>query len=197
MSLGNTSMSNSRRELSLPVYAFLSKEIFLKSTQNAYHISSTRIILCGYIFFFFSLSLFIYFERECVCVHQWGRGREREGERESQAGSSLSVQRPIWGLIPWNREIMTWAEINSWTLTQLRHPGAPHVLIFEQEDNHYQSQLVVSIRFYSWSRKNGYYIDNQPMICSTICLATSKKKKKKVYGAPIMCSGFGGTDIIV
>ena len=35
-----------------------------------------------------------------MCLHTWGTGREREGERESQAGSALSIQSLIWGLIP-------------------------------------------------------------------------------------------------
>ena len=43
----------------------------------------------------FFLNLFILRERE----HKQGRGREREGERESQAGSTLTEQSPVQGLI--------------------------------------------------------------------------------------------------
>ena len=51
----------------------------------------------GYISFFFLKSFlkFIYFERE----REWEGQKARE--RESQAGSPLSVQSPMWGLIPW------------------------------------------------------------------------------------------------
>ena len=31
---------------------------------------------------------------------------------------------PNAGVEPTNRDIMTWAEIKSWTLNQLKHPGA-------------------------------------------------------------------------
>lgn len=41
--------------------------------------------------------------------------------------------------------------------------------------------MVVSVNFYSWHRRDGYWIDNQPMICSAVCLTTSKKS---VYEAP-------------
>ena len=52
-------------------------------------------------------------------------GAEREGERESQADS----EEPDVGLELTNSGIMTWAEIKSWTLNQLRHPGAPQIIL--------------------------------------------------------------------
>ena len=67
------------------------------------------------------------------CIYLSERERERtwagEEQRErgrSQAGSPLSVQN--WcraGTREPNREIMTWAEIESWTLNWLSQPGAP------------------------------------------------------------------------
>ena len=50
---------------------------------------------------------------------QWGgRGREREGDREFQAGSVLfSSTEPNRGLKHRTREIITWVEIKSGTLT--------------------------------------------------------------------------------
>ena len=56
----------------------------------------------------------------------WGGGGEAEGEdeRESQAGSVLCAEprHRAWSPDP---EIMTWAEIKTWTLNQLSPPGAP------------------------------------------------------------------------
>ena len=70
--------------------------------------------------------MFIYFENESTCAGEGqgegerGRGRgerERERERESQADSVLTAP-PTWvlGLELTNREIVTRAEIKSWTL---------------------------------------------------------------------------------
>ena len=50
---------------------------------------------------------------------EWGRGggrgaereREKERERESQAGSALSAQGPMWGLIP--QTVGSWPELKS------------------------------------------------------------------------------------
>lgn len=54
----------------------------------------------------------------------------REGERGSEGGESIlsrlhtqwKAQRGVWSH---DLEIMTWAEIKSWTLNWLNHPGAP------------------------------------------------------------------------
>ena len=78
--------------------------------------------------------MFIYFwERERVRVHMHvnGGGAEREGDPESEVGSRLRAvsTKPDMGLEPTNCEIMTWAEIKSWVLNQLSHPGAPEVHI--------------------------------------------------------------------
>ena len=54
-----------------------------------------------------------------------GRGRERIPGRLSTVSMELDV-----GLELTNHEIMTWAEIKSWMLNQLSHPGAPHIWPF-------------------------------------------------------------------
>ena len=64
---------------------------------------------------------YLFWERERESM-QALRGREREKERESQAGSVLLVD--DMGLDLTNHEIMTWVEIKSRMLNQLRHPGA-------------------------------------------------------------------------
>ena len=46
-------------------------------------------------------------------------GAERAGERESQAGSTLSAQSPMRGLIPQFHKITTWTEESD---TQLIEP---------------------------------------------------------------------------
>ena len=61
----------------------------------------------------FFLSLFIHFERqrkrERERVNGGGaerqRERETESEQESQAGSALSAQSPMWGLIPQTKRL--------------------------------------------------------------------------------------------
>ena len=47
------------------------------------------------------------------------------------------------GLCPTNREIITWAEINSWTLNQLSYPGIPQSRAFKE---------VIKVK---WSHKSG------------------------------------------
>lgn len=56
-----------------------------------------------------------------------GGGAEREGERESQAESLLSVEHEL-GLNPTTHELMTIAEITSWTLNRLRFLDAKFLL---------------------------------------------------------------------
>ena len=46
--------------------------------------------------YFFLLNVYLFILREST---SWGGG-EREGDKESQAGSMLSVQSPMQGLIP-------------------------------------------------------------------------------------------------
>ena len=71
--------------------------------------------------FFFK---FIHFKRE-IEKAQVGEG-QREGETESQAGFVHAIRAEAdVGLKLMNSEIMTWAEIKSWTLNWLSHPGAP------------------------------------------------------------------------
>ena len=68
---------------------------------------------------------FIYFEREFECV-EWGRERERENS------CTVSTE-PNMGLKLMTHEIITWAEIKSWTLNRLSHPGTPQQPPFEKE----------------------------------------------------------------
>ena len=63
--------------------------------------------------FFFSVYLFIYFEKEGE------RGGERIPSRLCATGA------PNMGLNLTDCEGMTWAQIESWTLSQLSHPGIP------------------------------------------------------------------------
>ena len=53
-----------------------------------------------------------------------GGGVKGEGEKESQADTALSAEHDpgVWSHYP---EVMTWAEIKSWLLNLLSHPGAP------------------------------------------------------------------------
>ena len=67
--------------------------------------------------FFFSVPWFS-FERESMHACEQPRGRGRGG-KESCAVST----EPDAGLDPMNCEIMTWAQIQTWTLNQLSHPG--------------------------------------------------------------------------
>ena len=76
--------------------------------------------------------MFVYFweKEESTRVHMWARKKQREGERESKAGCETISVEPDAGLELTNREIMTWAEIKSWTLNLLSHSGAPITILF-------------------------------------------------------------------
>ena len=57
-----------------------------------------------------------------VTERAWvGEGKNERRQKESQAGSELQVQSPMRGSTSQNCEIMTWAEIKSQMLKQLRH----------------------------------------------------------------------------
>ena len=75
---------------------------------------------------FFFLSLLISFERkrDRVHVHKWNKGREKGRKRIPSRLHSVSTE-PDARLKLTNHEIMTSAEIKSWMLNQLSHPGAP------------------------------------------------------------------------
>ena len=72
------------------------------------------------------LNLFTYFEREKEC--EQGEGH-REREREIPSRLHTVSAEPDMGLKPTPCEIMTQAEIESWTLNKLSHPGAPREII--------------------------------------------------------------------
>ena len=71
-----------------------------------------------------------YFQRESQYMS--GRGAERGGERESQAGPGAGSTEPNNGLKSTNCEIMTWAEIKSWVLNWLIHPGTPEYSLLKE-----------------------------------------------------------------
>ena len=55
-------------------------------------------------------------------------GAKRKGERESQAGAAS--MEPDAGLRPTNREIVTWAEIQSQMPNRLNPSGVPRGFLF-------------------------------------------------------------------
>ena len=59
-----------------------------------------------------------------------GRGKERGRKRIPSRLSAVSTE-PNIGLDPMNHEIMTWAEIKSWTLYWLSRPG--HILFVRRK----------------------------------------------------------------
>ena len=84
------------------------------------HVSSTSSFLSSFFYSFIFKFAYLFFEWE-----QAGEGLgDRDREIHSHTGSAPSVQSPT-GLELMNYEIMTWAEIKSWMLYWLSHPGAP------------------------------------------------------------------------
>ena len=77
------------------------------------------------LFFLFFFNIYLFWETAHVRHSEtaWGKGRERG--RESQEGSALESDA---GLELTNHDIMTWAEIKSWMLNWLSHPGARQIL---------------------------------------------------------------------
>ena len=66
---------------------------------------------------------FSFFEKECVSGER-GKGGGRE---------TLSVSQ--------DPDIMTWAEIKSWTLNRLSHPGAPSVCYVKDDYGFFRGLL--------------------------------------------------------
>ena len=64
-------------------------------------------------------------ERTGETEHISGGEAERQGERESQAGSALPTHIQMWGLNP--QTTRSRAEVKSWALNQLSHPGASKI----------------------------------------------------------------------
>ena len=67
------------------------------------------------------------------------REKEKVGAGQREMGrdnpkQALYCQGTDPGLELTSGEIMTWAEIKSWMLNQLSHPGAPHCPLFLIED---------------------------------------------------------------
>ena len=78
----------------------------------------------------------------------WAGKGQRERGRESRASSVLSEE-PDTGLDLTNREIMTWAKINSQMLNRLSHPGAPgcHSFLRSHPSDFAQLKLLI---FFHW-----------------------------------------------
>ena len=106
-------------------------------------------------------------EREC----EWMGEGQREGETESQAGSMLNTK-PNAGLDHTVHEIMPRAEIKSWELNQLSHPGAPPGVSFKASWD-----ILMSYRLYDADDKHGEEINRAENKD-----ANFRKKKKKVLG---------------
>ena len=83
------------------------------SNKSAQHYTQERRI--------FFLSLFICFERERKKEREHEGQAEGKGVRESEAGSMLSTQSLMWGLIP--RTMRSRAEPKSRVGGSLSHPG--------------------------------------------------------------------------
>ena len=67
-------------------------------------------------------------------IHFWdsmSEGERAEREGESQAGFHSVIKEPDMGLDPMNSKIITWAEIKSWLLNLLSHPGTPEINILK------------------------------------------------------------------
>ena len=66
----------------------------------------------------------------------WEREREREkgeGQKEREKENPEQALRSVrLGAPSHDPEIMTWAQIKSWILNHLSHPGAPGIYIFNQ-----------------------------------------------------------------
>lgn len=81
----------------------------------------------------FYLLLFLMFsfkrEREKECERERGRERRRQNLKQAP-GSYLSAQSLTQGFELKNHEIMTWAQVKSWILNRLSHPGAPVFITF-------------------------------------------------------------------
>ena len=113
--------------LPLPCQSFHPRTSTLSRVSNTLSVP----LCCRYNYFSFKVYLFILRDR--------GRGRERE--RISSRLHTVSIE-PDVGLEPTNFEIMTWAEMESWTLKQLSHPGAPFLKIFLCSYNYLQTHTA-------------------------------------------------------
>ena len=91
-------------------------------------------------------------EREREREYEWERGREREGERESQAGSTLSAQRPMWGSIPVVRDHDPSQKQES--DTQPSHAGAPEIQNSDVSSLLFFFRIALAIQGLSWFHIN-------------------------------------------
>ena len=80
-------------------------------------------------FFFIYILKFIKFLRESMLAHVSGGGAEGWKERIPSRLCAVSAE-PDAGLNLTNREIMTWAEIKSWCLTDWGAPATPVSTVF-------------------------------------------------------------------
>ena len=100
--------------------------LFLHSEKSLFVLISQLISTIVLLFYFF----LIFFEREkerereSLCTHTSGGGAERGRHRIWSRPGPVSTETNV-GLESMNCEIMAWAEIQSWLLNQLSHPGTP------------------------------------------------------------------------
>ena len=77
-------------------------------------------------------SLFFFWGRETV--YEQGRRGQRERERERILSRPHAVGLgPDMGLDPTNCETISWAEVKSLMLNQLRHPEAPKIYLYKNQ----------------------------------------------------------------
>ena len=106
-------------------------------------------IFCNKVLFVCWLFIYLLWERELTPAGEGQRGRERES-------CTVSTE-PAVGLDLTNREITTWAEIKSWTLNWLSHPGTP-IKFFVYQEFKIQSCEEDSLKESTVLRKRRQYL---------------------------------------
>ena len=113
-------------------FLVLSASAIFSLVNSVIHISYHPILLKGHTFWrqrtthqFLQFFLNLFRERESM----WAGEGQRERERRQRIPSRLSTvsAEPHTGLDPMNCEITTWAEVKSWMLNWLSHPGASSI----------------------------------------------------------------------
>ena len=112
-------------------YQYIQVLTFTKNISNlntAIIIWYENMMVAKRFFLFLNYSLFIYFERErATCSSREG---QREGERENPRQALHCQHRSRCSAQSHYCEMMTCAEIKSWTLSWLSHPDAPKRFFF-------------------------------------------------------------------
>ena len=84
----------------------------------------------SFFLFFFNVYFWVKESKHHACMRDRDRARVRATESIPSRLRAVSAG-PSVGLKLTNPEIMTWAEINSWMLNWLSHPGTPSLPFFE------------------------------------------------------------------